>query len=780
LEVNHRPLVTVNPFYDAVWRGKPGDQVTFAVRRPGVSSPITLRATLDPVSPAPPRSPAQEFASQLLFSYQVPFVVVGLAVLFLRLDSREAWLLALMFGGFIAGSPLLIGEPLIRPALRGFAMAYVVAARGMLPAVLYSFFATFPVSSPIERHVPWLKKVILAASAVIVIPLSLWAWLEGGSRPLALVKERVGVTGTAVALVCYFFGITSLALISLVANSLSTSSAEARRKMRVILWGMLWGLGPFLAMSAVSAYTGTEYWNFPFWIWVPTALLLCLVPIAFAYAVVKHRVLEIPVLLKRSARYVLVQRGFIVALLILAAVTITLFTRLFSQFFQADSNVGMALSAVFGIVLVWASAPLVKRGTERIDRAFFRSAYDARLILEDLASRSRTATSRGDLASLLEHHVREALHPSFQLLYLETGESRRDIESTTAPPELRRLLADTPLLTNLAQRAQPYELPPGEEDTAPFSSLPVQPECLVPILGREVRLLGLLVLGQKRSEEPYSREDKQLLASAASQAGVALENIGLAEKMVERLEVENRAKQEMEIARQVQSKLLPQKMPTLRTLEYAGKCIQARAVGGDYYDFLDLGPGRVGFVLADIAGKGISAALLMANLQANLRSQYAVALQNLPQLLQSVNHLFYESTEPNNYATLFFARYDDATRRLCYINCGHNPPVLLRGHGKIERLAGTATVLGLFESWECCVSEAQLAPGDLLVIFTDGITEAIDAHNDEFGEARLLEVLRANSDREPSSLLACVVNAVQQFSAGEQSDDLTLVVARGR
>ncbi|MBZ5705384.1 MAG: PP2C family protein-serine/threonine phosphatase [Acidobacteriia bacterium] len=236
----------------------------------------------------------------------------------------------------------------------------------------------------------------------------------------------------------------------------------------------------------------------------------------------------------------------------------------------------------------------------------------------------------------------------------------------------------------------------------------------------------------------------------------------------------------MDIARQVQSKLLPQKFPPLATLEYAGDCLQARAVGGDYYDFLDLGAGRVGFVLADIAGKGMSAALLMANLQANLRSQYVIALDNLPQLLQSVNRLFYESTEPNNYATLFFATYDDAARRLTYVNCGHNPPVLLRRDGSIERLTGTATVLGLFEKWECSAANVQLNAGDLLVIYTDGITEAMDARNNEFGETRLLETLRTNRGLEPASLLSVLVEAVQRFSAGEQSDDLTLVVAKGR
>jgi len=443
----------------------------------------------------------------------------------------------------------------------------------------------------------------------------------------------------------------------------------------------LCGLGPFLAMLATSVYFGKEYTTYPFWIWVPTALLLCLVPLSFAYAVVKHRVLEIPVLLKRSARYVLVQRGFIVLLLLLAAASIMVFTHVFSRLFQSDSNLGMVLSAVFGIVLVWGSAPVVKRGTERIDRAFFRSAYDARQILEDLASRSRTATSRSELAGLLEQHLQRALHPAFQVLYLEGKNGRLEVECGQTHREAA-LSADLPLLTALAQHGQPYELVPGSADEEQLAmNANLHPECLVPILGRQSRLSGLLVLGGRLSEEPYSGEDRRLLASAASQAGVALENIALAEKMAERLEAERHAAQEMDIARQVQSKLLPQKMPPLATLEYAGDCLQARAVGGDYYDFLDLGPGRVGFVLADIAGKGISAALLMANLQANLRSQYATALDNLPQLLQSVNRLFYESTEPNNYATLFFATYDDATRRLTYVNCGHNPPVLLRRDG---------------------------------------------------------------------------------------------------
>jgi serine phosphatase RsbU (regulator of sigma subunit) len=176
----------------------------------------------------------------------------------------------------------------------------------------------------------------------------------------------------------------------------------------------------------------------------------------------------------------------------------------------------------------------------------------------------------------------------------------------------------------------------------------------------------------------YSREDKHLLDSVANQAGIALENIGLAEKMADRIEADRRAAQEMEFGRQVQARLFPQKLPLLRTLDYAGTCIQARKVGGDYYDFLELRPGRVALVMADISGKGVPGALLMANLQANLRTQYAMAVENLEELLVSVNRLFYENTSDSSYATLFFVDYDDATGCLRYVNCGHLPPLLLR------------------------------------------------------------------------------------------------------
>jgi serine phosphatase RsbU (regulator of sigma subunit)/catechol 2,3-dioxygenase-like lactoylglutathione lyase family enzyme len=248
----------------------------------------------------------------------------------------------------------------------------------------------------------------------------------------------------------------------------------------------------------------------------------------------------------------------------------------------------------------------------------------------------------------------------------------------------------------------------------------------------------------------------------------------------EKLEAERRVAQELEIARQVQARLFPQILPPFGTLEYAGVCVQAREVGGDYYDFLNLGQGQLGLIIGDIAGKGIAAALLMANLQANLRSQCATAVAQPERFLESVNRLFCENTVAGAYATLFFGAYDDRERSLRYANCGHLPGLVLRNDQTVERLDSTATVLGLFSTWSCSIRECTLWPGDTLALYTDGVTESFNESDEEFGEQRLTESLRRNRGLPPETLVKSILNDVRRFSPHEQGDDITLIVARCR
>jgi serine phosphatase RsbU (regulator of sigma subunit) len=248
----------------------------------------------------------------------------------------------------------------------------------------------------------------------------------------------------------------------------------------------------------------------------------------------------------------------------------------------------------------------------------------------------------------------------------------------------------------------------------------------------------------------------------------------------EKLEAERRAAHELEIAKQVQARLFPQIQPQLKTLEYAGICLQARQVGGDYFDFLSLGPQRLGLILGDVSGKGIAAALLMANLQACLRSQSALAFEQPEALLRSVNRLFYDNTGDAAYASLFFAEYDDATRRLRYVNCGHLSGLLLRRDGNVLQLDSTSTLLGLFNEWDCSMQEQELSPGDVLALYTDGITEASDEQGEEFGERCLIDALRQHRDLSCQGLLTAIVDEVQRFTSQEQHDDITAIVAKVR
>jgi sigma-B regulation protein RsbU (phosphoserine phosphatase) len=237
------------------------------------------------------------------------------------------------------------------------------------------------------------------------------------------------------------------------------------------------------------------------------------------------------------------------------------------------------------------------------------------------------------------------------------------------------------------------------------------------------------------------------------------------------VEQHRRDRSELDIARNVQQKLLPQSNKSMRTIEYAGCCVPAREVGGDYYDFFDSGADTLSFVLADVSGKGIPAALLMANLQATFRSRPPGELAHPATLLPVVNHLFFESTAPEFYATLFFGAYDDRTGSLRYVNCGHPAPVLMRANGAVEHLEASATVVGLFANWKCSEAELTLSPGDALFVSSDGVTEPALDDNEE----QLLALLKEHSRHSLSTLTTKILEDAAKLGS---TDDLTSVVLR--
>jgi serine phosphatase RsbU (regulator of sigma subunit) len=286
---------------------------------------------------------------------------------------------------------------------------------------------------------------------------------------------------------------------------------------------------------------------------------------------------------------------------------------------------------------------------------------------------------------------------------------------------------------------------------------------------------GVLLLGAPIGRDEYGAQEKRVLRSCAAQFALMLENARLTERVVE----QEKLRRDVALAAEVQRRLLPEKPPETSVGGLAAVSLPARTVGGDYYDFFDAGDRRIGIALADIAGKGVAAALVMSVVQASLRIIAAEGNISLPELAARMNRFLYRSTGSNSYATFFYAQIDEQTRELRYVNAGHNPPYLLRLAAGIEELATGGTVIGMFPQAVYEEAKVDLQPGDVLVAFTDGVTEALSPGEEEFGEERLKELLRRVAHLPVEEMSAKISRELREWiSNAAQYDDLTFIVMK--
>lgn len=286
---------------------------------------------------------------------------------------------------------------------------------------------------------------------------------------------------------------------------------------------------------------------------------------------------------------------------------------------------------------------------------------------------------------------------------------------------------------------------------------------------------GLILLGEKMSRAPYESADLELVSSIGNLAIISLENARLFNEAIEKQKMED----ELQIARDIQKGLLPGILPAIPSMEMAAVNVSSKQVGGDYYDAVGTDDGRVVIAIGDVSGKGTPASLLMANLQATIRALVPLRLP-LSELTARVNDLMCQNTGSDRFITFFWAVIDPAARTLTYVNAGHNYPYLLRADGATRRLDRGGMILGVLPTSTPYDEETvPLAAGDLLVLFTDGVSEAMSREEEEFGEERLEEVLVRHRDRPARETVAAVQEAVLAFTRGaQQSDDITLMTLR--
>jgi phosphoserine phosphatase RsbU/P len=425
-------------------------------------------------------------------------------------------------------------------------------------------------------------------------------------------------------------------------------------------------------------------------------------------------------------------------------------------------------------------------------------------LLSDFVAAARSAQSYGDAFQLALATLRSRLGAAaVVLLENRGGEYRPLAQSPPAPGDGRDaaegLRFPTDGFLHRRLRSYSYALPvqPGDLDSwirwagqARPGQLPELQALqqfgarMVVALRAKDELLGILILGAPLDRDRYAPTERMLLRQCGEQLTLMIENARLTSRVVE----QEKLRRDLALASEVQRRLLPEHPPDYDFAAISAYSVPARSVGGDYYDFLDLGNHRVGIALADVAGKGVAAALIMAVVQASLRIVVAEGAADretsLPALAGKINEYLHRSTLSKSYATFFYAQLDEATRRLRYVNAGHNPPYLMRraddnASVEIRELNVGGTVLGLFPEMTYEEASVDLQRGDVLIAFTDGVTEALNAAEEEFGEARLKDVIRGTLHLTAAEISARLAESLRLWIRDTaQYDDLTFVVMK--
>jgi phosphoserine phosphatase RsbU/P len=790
--INGAPFTGESQWAEIVNPAAPGEQVTVTFLRPDGSSGsalITL-ATQQPL-PGMPIGLGQVWRSFLLFGL-MPLIcmLIGYWVVFAKPDEPNAWFLLVLLlfpevvfamgAGWASGGWLLFRGAYFR-LLQDFGIF------ALIPFAVY-----FPERSRIDIKLPWLKWLLLVpalASGVLEIYKQARRYYFGGnSESFTRFMNQVDRVDNFLALVCVFFY-----LIFMTDKLLSASTEDARRRLRILLAGTGIGIGALLIVFVLLPNLHFSP-NAPGHAWVAYtgATLFLLAPLALAYVVLVQRAMDVSILVRQGTKYALARATLLVIQLVLAAIVTYRF--LLPLLAQKQIPRDQLWQAIVFIVLIFViRLGFNKRTQNWLDKKFFREAYDTERVLNELSDEVRKYTESAPLLQTVAKCIAETLHVTQVGMLLRSGPKfclAQAFGHFPGNPDALALAANSSTIRNLSNTNAPAELYREDPDAWYLMADELErqtlddlgTELLLPLPGRN-RLMGVMALGPKQSEAAYSKSDLHLLQVLATQTGMALEVSELAHSLAHEAAQRERVNREIEIAREVQERLFPQTMPAIPGASVAGHCRPAQGVGGDYYDVFLLQDGRIGLAIGDVSGKGISAALLMASLRASLRGVSLDNPRDFAKLMDKVNRLVYEASADNRYATFFFGALNPQTRVLDCVNAGHNAPLVLRqkpgGGSEILRLEADGPVVGLLPFAPYTEQSLQLEPGDLLVTYTDGISEAMTHADEEWGEDRMMAAAAFAREGSAEQVLNTIFAEADKFTAGApQHDDMTLLILK--
>lgn len=705
----------------------------------------------------------------LRFVTSLLFVAVALWAFFKRPDSAAVRSLALYsfaMASFLMGSIQVTGEQ-----WASFKIPWADIIRTVLD-VFSSFFTAFWLNLALlfPRPLPFLIKrpsltYILCYSPILLVSIPYTI--------MQILGRTTGVFGNVVLFAMMAQVIASFVILGL--RYTRSADRVEKRQTRLVFWGT--GASLVTLVILLTVFLAFRNWfaedisraliviNFAF-------IGLLFTPASFVYAFNRYRLLEVEGKLRRGTRYMAAFVGVMGAIAAIGFLVGVLFKQFLGDF---GGNLALFVSvlAAFGVV------PLLRHAQRILERTFYPERQRLRELIRDFLTNANALADKKTFWAQLEDRLRDGLMVEgvYPILRGSSNGSfyLRDTHATPfyAGSELlvRLEREQRPLMVDEIIASRIVRLSTEEVDWFSINRVAI----LLPLITHG-RLTGFLGLGMKTEKEDYAPEELRILNSLTSQVAVASENIRLLEENVDK----RRLEEQLQMARRIQHGFLPRQIPETPGIDVAAITRFCLEVAGDYYDIIPLASGETVLAVGDVSGKGAGAALIMANLQASLRTAVGVGIP-LSEVVARINDLICSNTPPEDYITFFVSIFDPRRNTLTYVNAGHNPPLLLRSDQQIETLDVGGIIIGMMCGVHYEQSEVCLGSGDILLLYTDGVSEAMNAEDEEFGEQQIRDYLAQNHRADPADALAGLERRVLDFHGDSAlEDDFTLLFARVR
>ena len=801
LAVNGKPYHTFKALFFDVRHRDPGSVNKYTVQREGKTIEISITtqrlglwATLKRSAP--------------IFVIGFIYVFIGAIVFLMKPMAGESWLFLIMT--CVLGMVISFAAPsdLVRPF---WFFDIRLFFDTILPAPIIHLALRFPKERELLSKRPWLWVIPYLISITLYISMQL---TSDSIRDVPNIIEQISSLYLMLSVVIF--------LLSMVWNFLKDTSVLIRLQSQTIFLGML--IGIFIPVIDLIGRILWEIYLFP----DPAlgfAIFLNLFPLSIGYTIVKHDLFAIDAIIKRTYGYVLTTVSIAGVYGLFVLISNVAFGR-----FEITKSPLFPLVFILGVVFLFN--PIRNRVQKFIDRVFYRLEYDYQEIVQKISETMRSLLNLEQIGkSIMETALGAMFIDSGCVMLLNqennvyecltaSGERevrRRQTELETILPlgeksiinepvinnqttlkaeptkihensalDSRRLnlkiQADEPFIQKIAERRKEATVYDIQED--PFfedqrasceeAFKHLEATLIVPLI-YEDRLTGLISLGEKKSGKFYRREDINLLNTLANQGAVAIENARMIEEVIEK----ERMEEELSIARDLQTSMLPAQCPRIKGFEIAAYSLSAREVGGDFYDFIEMGEEKVGMVIGDVTGKSVSGALVMSASRSVFRM---LSEENLSvgEIMIRANRRTKKDIKSGMFVALLYAVLNAEDRTLSLCSAGQTQPIHWSsetGKSSLVETKGDTFPLGILEDVEYQETRLHLASGDKIVLYTDGIVEAMNDKEEIFGFERLLEIVQETSPMDAYSLLKEILEKVNAFAGGApQHDDLTVII----